>query len=359
VSHLSYPNLRCRPSTERLAIRNQPWGRQWSLAALALLLPLFASCGGASTTRLAGDIPAPTSTPTLTPTLTPPSAPTPTPSRAITAPSVPPPPAIPARSIYLINPETGAIYLAYNIDKETAMASTTKIMTALVAISYGQLDARFTIGADAAAYNAIGFSRAGLHAGDRLTLRELLYGLLLPSGDDAATAIADAVAGSQKDFVSLMNMEAGLLGLTHTHYANPHGLDAPDHYTTARDLLTLATFASQSQLFSQIVATPHYTLPATAAHPRYDWKTTNQLLSALAYPGLTGIKTGFTGNAGHCLVFSAASPYGHLLGVVLGDSGDGEDPALFIDSAALLDWGFQQEEAAAQHWVSIPPTNAP
>src|SRR5262249_32621748 len=154
-------------------------------------------------------------------------------------------------------------------------------------------------------------------------LRELLYGLLLPSGDDAAIAVADAVAGSQEAFVSLMNMEAGLLGLNHTHFANAQGLDAPNHYTTARDLLTLAIFASQSPLFAQIVATPRYILPAAAAHPRFDWETTNLLLSTLAYPGVTGIKTGFTGDAGHCLVFSATSPYGHLLGVVLGD---GEDP---------------------------------
>src|SRR5262249_46828744 len=111
-----------------------------------------------------------------------------------------------------------------------------------------------------------------------------------------------------------------------------------------------------SPLFAQIVATPRYILPAAAAHPRFDWETTNLLLSTLAYPGVTGIKTGFTGDAGHCLVFSATSPYGHLLGVVLGD---GEDPARFTDSAALLDWGFQQQQYAAQHWVAIPPTNAP
>src|SRR5262249_19933438 len=209
------------------------WGGRWSLVALAPLLPLPAACAAPPPPRLAHDAPSPT------PTVTAPPSPTPTatPPPPIAPPS---PPAIHAKSIYLINPATGTVYLARNIDQETAMASTTKIMTALVAISYGQLDATYTVGADAAAYNAFGFSGASLHSGDQLTLRELLYGLLLPSGDDAAIAVADAVAGSQEAFVSLMNMEAGLLGLNHTHFANAQGLDAPNHYTTARDLLTLA-----------------------------------------------------------------------------------------------------------------------
>src|SRR5262249_33468845 len=133
-----------------------------------------------------------------------------------------------------------------------------------------------------------------------------------------------------------------------------HGLDAPNHYTTARDLVALATFARRSRLFSRIVATPRYNLPATVDHPAYRWETTNLLLSTLAYAGLTGVKTGFTDNAGHCLVFSAERGYGHLLGVVLGD---GDDPARFMDAAALLDWAFKQQAAAAQHWLSIPPTN--
>jgi serine-type D-Ala-D-Ala carboxypeptidase (penicillin-binding protein 5/6) len=355
---VSYPSCRRSAHTGSRVVGAQTRGRRWCLVALALLLTLLAACGGTTTARHA------TGTPPATPTFSPPPASSPpasspsasTPPTAPTTSTTPPPPAIDARSIYLIDPSAGEVYLARNIDQEIAMASTTKIMTAIVAIAYGQLDATYTVGADAAAYNAFGYSRAGLHAGDRLTLRELLYGLMLPSGDDAAVAVADAVAGSQEAFVSLMNMEAVLLGLTRTHYSNAQGLDAPDHYTTARDLLTLAMFASQSRLFSQIVATPRYFLPATAAHPLYDWKTTNLLLSTLAYPGLTGIKTGFTGNAGYCLVFAARSPFGDLLGVVLGDGGD---PARFVDSAALLDWGFRLERAAAQHRVAVPPTNLP
>jgi D-alanyl-D-alanine carboxypeptidase len=251
------------------------------------------------------------------------------------------------------------------------MASTTKIMTALVAIAYGKLDGLITVGADALLPPSEA-SLAFLRQGDRLTLRDLLYGLLLPSGDDAAIAIADGVAGSQANFVALMNMEAALLGLTHTHYTDVHGLD-PDacnytvlqgfnrdcHYTTARDLAHLAAFAMQSPLFARIVSTPHYDLPADADHGDYSWQTTNKLLSVYAFPGITGVKTGFTGAAGHCLVSAAARAYGHLLSVVLNDGDASTDPTVFTDSAALLEWGFAQQAAVAQHWVSIPPGNAP
>ena len=255
--------------------------------------------------------------------------------------TTPAPPVVHAGAAYLINPDTGAVYLAVNADKPLAMASTTKIMTAVVALSVGKLDMPITVHADAIGLADGLASTADLKAGETLTLHDLLYALLLPSGDDAAVAIADGVAGSQERFVALMNAESALLGLWHTHYSDVHGLDAPDHYTTARDLARLTVFAMRSPTFSRIVATAQYDVPETAAHQQHTWTSTNKLLLDPAYPGATGVKTGFTGQAGHCLVFTATRSYGHLLGVLLGEP---DDPMRFTDATALLDWAFVLEQ---------------
>lgn len=220
------------------------------------------------------------------------------------------------------------------------MASTTKIMTAVVAILTGDPDQRITIPPDIgqlAGEDASQMCCPTLHIGQQFTLRELLYGLLLPSGDDAAIAIADGVAGSQITFVARMNQVAVWLGLTQTHYANPHGLDAPGHYTTAHDLARLAAFALELPLFREIVAQSHYLIAATASHPAIDLKNSNQLLTLDASLGVDGVKTGFTGNAGYCLVLAARHGGRDLIAVVMGDP---TSPARFADGAALLTWGF-------------------
>lgn len=326
----------------------------WAIALALLMAALGTSCsgGGGGGSAPASAAQRPASTATATPSVAPTAAETPA-----ATPSAPP---LSAPIAYLENPYTGVVYLAQNADRPVAMASTTKIMTALVAITYGNLDETVTVGYDAtpAAVRQINAdaSLAFLRQGDKLTLRDLLYALLLPSGDDAAVAVADAVAGSQEAFVARMNAEAALLGLDHTRYADVHGLDAPGHYTTARELAILAAAAMRSPTFAAVVATPVYKLPANTDHGDYIWTTTNELLLDNGYPGLTGVKTGFTGDAGHCLVFAAERPYGHLLGVVLDDDGD---PARFDDAAALLDWGFAQQLAVAQRWPSFPHTNAP
>jgi serine-type D-Ala-D-Ala carboxypeptidase (penicillin-binding protein 5/6) len=338
--------------------------RKGTLYALCALLALVvAACDGTSSATH----PAATQTARSSPTST--IAPTQTPT-------APKPPTINAPIAYLYDPLTGAVYLSRNADQEVAMASTTKIMTALVAITYGKLDTLITVGADAVGVPS-GSSLAFLKEGDKIPLRDLLYALLLPSGDDAAVAIADGVAGSQANFVALMNAEAALLGLTHTHYTDVHGLDAPgcDYahltgfdpkclYTTAADLAHLAAFAMRSPLFATVVGTPEYTLAATATHAAYDWSSTNDLFSSFAYDGVTGVKTGSEVASGYCLVFSAARAQGHLLGVVLHDGNfDDPDPNeyfwRFMDATTLLDWGFSQQLAVAQHWTSMPPGNAP
>jgi D-alanyl-D-alanine carboxypeptidase (penicillin-binding protein 5/6) len=250
---------------------------------------------------------------------------------------IPPPPGDGAAAMILMNPDTGDVYLAHDADAERAMASTTKIMTAIVAITYGSLDQRIVVGPDLAQLQGTGASVAGLQVGERFTLNDLLYALMLPSGDDAALVIADGVVGNEPGFVFLMNDEARQLGLTHTHFANAHGLDADAHYSSAADLARLATYALHVPALAAVMATATYTLPATADHQAYTWQTTNELLDPPAYPGTLGVKTGFTGNAGYCLVFAAAGPTGRLVGVVLGEA---TYEGRFTDARALLDWGF-------------------
>lgn len=319
---------------------------------LALLAVLLTGCAapGTGATSTVGAAPARPHASAYTTTATNiasllPATPTATPP--------PPGPATTAAALILVNPDTGTVYAAVNADQQRAMASTTKIMTAVVALTLGNLNKRITVGPDLAQLAGTGASVAFLHVGDSLTLHDLLYALMLPSGDDAAIVIADGVAGSQDNYIRLMNFEAALLGMRHTHFADVHGLDATGHYTSARDLATLTEFALRNPTFAQIVATAHYTLPATAGHAAYSWDNTNLLLSSDHYPGITGVKTGFTGNAGECLVFAAARPYGRLVGVVLGEP---NAQARFSDAAALLDWGFALEKRTATHQPITHPS---
>lgn len=278
--------------------------------------------------------------------------------------ALPAPPAITANEAFLLNPDNGTIYLATNADQPVPMASTTKIMTAYVALTLGHLDQMIKVGPDAdgaTLAQEYGASVAGLRTGDMLSLRDLLYALLLPSGDDAAIAIADGIAGSQANFVALMNIEASLLGLRNTHYTDVHGLDMKDHNTSARDLAELATLAMRNKTFAQIVQTTAYIVPATATHGRYKWSTTNNLLittNPYYYPGAIGIKTGFTGAAGGCLVFAARGPSGELLGVLLGEAVENNR---FSDALALLNWGFgiQQQPQPSTTVPSATATAAP
>lgn len=276
-----------------------------------------------------------------TPTPIPTPTPLPSPTPILTVEGTPP--AVTSESAYLLDMDTGHVLADMHGEQPLPMASTTKIMTALIAIQTGNLDQLVTIGQDA--YDEVHLrdgSSAQLVVGDQLTLKDLLYGLMLPSGDDAAIAIADALAGSPENFVQRMNLFAYRLHLFQTHYLDPDGLTIytangpdPDHYSTAADLTRLARYAMSIPLFAQIVKTPLYTVVATAQHHAYHWTTTNALLET--YPGATGIKTGYTVEAGYCLVFSATHNDHHLIGTILDDP---DDAHRINDAKALLDWGF-------------------
>ncbi len=226
------------------------------------------------------------------------------------------------------------------------MASCTKIMTMLLAVERGSLDQVVTIGADAAALVRPDSSYMGLSTGEQLTLGDLLYGLVLPSGNDAAVAIADAIGGNVPNFVAMMNARAQQLGLTHTHFVTPHGLDAPGHYTTARELAILAGIAMQHPELVKVTSTLNYSIPKTATHKAYSLHTGIDLLAGARYPypGAIGVKPGFTGGAGYCEAF-AAIRHGHLMvGVVLNEP---TWQIRMVDMRTLLDWGFAQEGVPA------------
>lgn len=256
-----------------------------------------------------------------------------------------------ASEAILMDFESGTILYEKNAEGEMPMASTTKMMTALIALQAGNLDQMITIGQDAVEQDKIG-SSASLVAGTKLSLKDLLYALMLPSGDDAAVAIADGVAGSTEAFTAIMNVEAQKLHLFQTHFFDPTGLDtdlnlnpipANSHYTTPYDFVRLARYAMSIPLFAQIVSTPTYHLAATATHGAFNWKNTNTMLTT--YKGALGVKTGWTGAAGGCLVF-AAKRNGHtLIGVVLHSSTATstqlqDEQTRVTDAETLLSWGF-------------------
>jgi D-alanyl-D-alanine carboxypeptidase (penicillin-binding protein 5/6) len=270
----------------------------------------------------------------------PPPSPSPTP--ILTVRGTPPP--VSAQAAYLLDADTGHVLVDVQGEHRLPMASTTKIMTALIAIQTADLNQLVSIRQDAfnevQAHNG---SSANLVVGDQIRLKDLLYGLMLPSGDDAAMAIADAVGGTTSKFVQTMNLFARRLHLTQTHYINPDGLTYltpqgrpdPNQYITAADLAHLARSAMANPFFAQLVELQHFVLPASAVHHAYTWDSIDTLLSI--YPGATGIKTGYTVEAGYCLVFAATNGGHHLLGVLLHEPDANQR---FADARALLDWGF-------------------
>jgi len=250
------------------------------------------------------------------------------------------PPILQDSADYLVDLDTSNTLVDTNGEKPLPMASTTKVMTALVALQTADLNQLIPVGQDA--YNRVhvdGGSSSDLVIGDKLPLKDMLYALLLPSGNDAAVAIADALGnGSQTAFVQRMNLFAYRLRLFQTHYSNPDGLTLDDnglHYTTAADLARLTEYTMKIPLFAHIVETQTYTLPANKQHGAYKWTTTNTLLAT--FKGMIGVKTGYTDAAGYCLVFAATRQKHRLLGIILGSPSQQQRNQ---DVTMLLNWGF-------------------
>jgi D-alanyl-D-alanine carboxypeptidase (penicillin-binding protein 5/6) len=254
---------------------------------------------------------------------------------------------IQATSACLLDANSNSLLVDIRGQQRLPIASTTKIMTAIIAIEEADLHETITIEQEVIdeIIRIDGFRGAGLVAGDSIMLKDLLYAMLLPSGDEAALTIARFIGGTMAGFVNLMNDYAKRLHLTQTHYSNPCGFAYrerhADHYSTARDLVHLARYALANPLFAQVVQLQRYILPATPLHRAYTWETTNSLLCC--YAGATGIKTGYGPLAGYCLVFSATSPDRHLIGAILQSKGAAQR---LEDTRQLLDWGFSLPQFA-------------
>lgn len=263
------------------------------------------------------------------------------PVRAVTAengtcsltkePTLTAPPSVSAQAAILIDGTFGITLWAQNADVRLPMASTTKIMTALTALRHASADERISVSPDAVGVEG---SSIYLTAGEELSLGDLLYALLLQSANDAAAAIAVHIGGSIAGFAELMNAEAERLGLQDTHFVNPHGLDDPEHYTTARELAIVTQTALQVPLIRQIVGTVKKTIPLNGQADARLLVNHNRLLRT--YDSAIGVKTGYTKKCGRCLVSAAERNGIYLIAVTLNAPDD------WRDHAAMLDYGFAQ-----------------
>ena len=239
--------------------------------------------------------------------------------------------AVSARAAVVIDADTGETLFEQNADSRLPMASTTKIMTALVALGEGDLDRVYTVKPE---YAAVEGSSMYLKAGETLSLQDTLYGLMLASGNDAAVAIAGE-CGGMTAFVGKMNAKAAELGLTDTHFDNPNGLPSDTHYTTAHELAKITAAALKDPVFRQIVSTKSCTVSGHALSNH------NRLLSM--YDGAIGVKTGFTRAAGRCLVSAAERNGRTIIAVTLNDPND------WNDHREMLDAGFAQYSEVTLH----------
>lgn len=237
-------------------------------------------------------------------------------------------PEIAAEAAATAEVETGRILFSKNGDRQLPMASTTKIMTAVLAVESGRLDEVVTIPREAAGVEG---SSIYLKAGEKFTLEHLVYGLMLRSGNDAAEAIAIFLAGDVPSFVKQMNEKAKEIGASHTQFQNPHGLPADGHYTTANDLARIAAYGMRNETFATIVGTKSMTMEPQGAGERRTIENKNKLLWNLE--GGIGIKTGYTKAAGKCLVGAVENDTARVVSVVLNDQSMWDDSILWLNTS--------------------------
>jgi serine-type D-Ala-D-Ala carboxypeptidase (penicillin-binding protein 5/6) len=253
------------------------------------------------------------------------------------------PAGVAAKSAAVENAATGTLLWSRGRSTERPMASITKVMTAFLVISAGDLNRTITVPSAVIGYVLEwDASNAGLRPGDKLTARQLLYGMLLPSGADAAYTLAEAYGPGLQAFIAKLNAAARLLGMTRTHFTNFDGLPYPtpySNYSTAADLLILGRAAMRSALFRSIVDQRTYRITAGSGHHGYLWHNLNPLLGH--YPGAIGIKPGYTGAAGQCLLFEATRNGYSVIGVTL-DSPGSIDTVNTADPTRVLNWAFSQ-----------------
>ncbi|MGN1179844.1 MAG: D-alanyl-D-alanine carboxypeptidase family protein, partial [Suilimivivens sp.] len=247
-------------------------------------------------------------------------------------------PAIGAEGAVLLEANTGVILYAKNIHEKLYPASTTKLMTCLLAAENSSMDEIVTFSHDAVFGIEKGSSNIGIDAGQAMPMEECLYGILVASANEVAAAVAEHIAGSQEAFASMMNEKAKELGCTDTHFTNPHGLFDENHYTSAYDLALIARAFFQNELLSKVGNTPSHHFVATADQPDdFVVRNKHQLITGdVSYEGIKGGKTGYTDEARQTLVTCAEKNGMKLICVVMKE----ESPNQFSDTVKLLDYGF-------------------
>ncbi len=254
----------------------------------------------------------------------------------------------------LMEADSGKILYEKNAYEKMFPASTTKIMTAILA-----LENRDLLHVAKVSYNAIftvpsGYTNANLQLDEELTMDQLLHVLLIPSANDAANVIAEDIGGSIESFANMMNTKASELGCKNTHFVNPNGVHDENHYSTAYDLALMGRYAMQNETFRKLVTTVRYTLPTTNKYNKEDrtFLTTNRLInsnSSLYYEYATGIKTGYTDAAKNCIVASAKKDGMELICVILGANNDSNSNNKFTDCKTLFDFGFDNYSYKTLH----------
>ena len=249
-------------------------------------------------------------------------------------------------SCILIEANTGKILYEKNSNDVRFPASTTKIMTAILTVENCNLDDVATVSHNAVYSIPYDYTHASLKEGEELTIEQLLYALMIPSANDAAIVLAEHISGSVEEFAKLMNKRAEELGCKNTHFVNPNGIHSKDHTSTSYDLALMGKFAMQNSIIRKIVSTTQFTLPATNKYSKTDriFNNSNDLLNTYSryyYEGTTGVKTGYTGEAGNCIIASARKNDFEVILVVLG--GESTNTGLsqrYLDCKTLFDYAF-------------------
>lgn len=250
-------------------------------------------------------------------------------------------------SCILIEANTGKILYEKNSNDVRFPASTTKIMTAILTVENCNLDDVATVSHNAVYSIPYDYTHASLKEGEELTIEQLLYALMIPSANDAAIVLAEHISGSVEEFAKLMNKRAEELGCKNTHFVNPNGIHSKDHTSTSYDLALMGKFAMQNSIIRKIVSTTQFTLPATNKYSKADrtFNNSNDLLNTYSryyYEGTTGVKTGYTGEAGNCIIASAKKNDFEVILVVLG--GESTNTGLsqrYLDCKTLFDYAFK------------------
>ncbi len=307
-----------------------------SLAMVAVGIGAVAACGSTASAQ--------SPRPALTRTAAPAARASPSPGRSSASPAIEvtsAPGGVKAKGAVLADAVTGQVLWGRAAGTERPMASVTKVMTALLVLESGHLGQEVQVPQAAFSYAwKYGGETAALHPGDVLTVGELLDALLVPSGADAAYTLANAYGPGMDAFVARMNATAARMGMTHTHFTSPDGLPYPTEtstYSTPSDLLRLGLAAMRYPVFRSIVGQRFYQLRKGPGHHAYWWDNTNDLIGS--YQGAAGIKTGYTDDAGHCLLFEATRNGRTLIGAVLDSPATGP-AAGSQDAARMLNWGF-------------------